>query len=112
MLAAAAAKAEDESGGFLAAIQDVPLMAELTEDRAAALDFDKPDGRLIEAYAYGAVSVEDASGFYLAVMPEFGWQIVEGLVFSREGEMLRIEFITEKRSLVVRFVLSPGSSQQ
>lgn len=87
-------------------------MAELTEDRALTLDFDKPDGRLIEAYAHGVVSTENATGFYLAVMPEFGWQTVEGLVFSREGEMLRIEFTPEERSLVVRFVLSPGSSQQ
>ncbi len=87
-------------------------MAELKENLAATLNFDKPGGRLIEAYAYGTVSAEDATDFYLAVMPEFGWQATEGLVFLREGEMLRIEFIPEERSLVVRFVLSPGSSQQ
>ena len=111
-LPTAAALAEDETGKFLAAIEDVPLMTELTEDRAATLDFDKPNGRLMEAYAYGDVSTENATDFYLTVMPEFGWQIVEGLVFLREGEMLRIEFIPEERSLVVRFILSPGSSQQ
>jgi len=87
-------------------------MAELREDVAATLYFDKPGGRLIQSYAYGAVSSDDATDFYLAVMPEFGWQIGEGLVFLREGEMLRIEFIPEERSLVVRFVLSPGPSQQ
>ncbi len=93
-------------------MEEVPLMSELSEDLTATLYFDKPGGRLIEAYAYGTVSPEDATKFYLAVMPEFGWQIVEGLVFLREGEMLRIEFIPEEQSLVVRFVLSPGSSQQ
>ena len=110
-LATAAALAEDGTGKFLAAIEDVPLMTELTEDRTATIDFDKPNGRLIETYAYGNVSKENATDFYLTVMPEFGWQIVEGLVFLREGEMLRIEFTPEERSLVVRFILSPGSSQ-
>ncbi|MBI05955.1 MAG: hypothetical protein CMM54_03130 [Rhodospirillaceae bacterium] len=108
IFAAGYAKAEDESGNFLAAIEEVPLMAELTEDLAATLYFDKPSGRLIEAYAYGKVSVENATNFYLTVMPEFGWQIEEGLVFLREGEMLLMEFIPEERSLVVRFILSPS----
>ena len=110
-LAATTASGEEESSGFLYAIEDVPLMAELTEDRAATVDFDKPDGRLIETYAYGAVDEAAATAFYRAVLPEFGWQDNGGLAFSREGEMLRIEFIPEERSLVVRFVLSPLSSQ-
>ena len=105
------AHAEEESAAFLTAIEEVPLMAGLTEERVAALDFDKPDGRLVETYAYGEVRAEDAAAFYTAVMPEFGWKNIEALVFSREGEMLRIELIAEERSLVVRFVLSPDSSQ-
>ena len=44
-------------------------------------------------------------------LPELGWHIIDGLVFSREGEMLRIDLIPEGRLLVVRFVLSPNSSQ-
>ncbi len=86
-------------------------MAGLTEEKTPALDFDKPDGRLVETYAYGEVMAEDAAAFYRAVLPEFGWHIIDGLVFSREGEMLRIDLIPEGRSLVVRFVLSPQSSQ-
>ena len=106
-----AARAGNEAAAFLAAIEDVPLMAGLAEERTAALDFDKPDGRLVEAYAYGEVRAEDAAAFYTVVMPEFGWRNIGGLVFSREGEMLRIDLIAEDRSLVVRFVLSPLSSQ-
>ncbi len=103
--------ADGERAVFLSAIEDVPLMAGLTEDRAAALEFDKPDGRLVEAYAYGDVRAEDAAEFYITVMPEFGWQIARDLVFSREGEMLRIYLSAEDRLLLVRFVLSPDSSQ-
>ena len=106
-----AALAADDPSAFLIAIEEVPLMAGLTEEKTPALDFDKPDGRLVETYAYGEVTVEHAAAFYRAVLPEFGWHIIDGLVFSREGEMLRIDFIPEGRSLVVRFVLSPNSSQ-
>ena len=77
--------ADDEQAVFLSAIEDVPLMAGLTEDRAAALEFDKPDGRLVEAYAYGEIGKQAASIFYTNVMPEFGWQIASDLVFSREA---------------------------
>jgi len=86
-------------------------MTGLTEEKTPALNFDKPDGRLVETYAYGKVTAEDAATFYRAVLPEFGWHITDGLVFSREGEMLRIDLIPEGRSLVIRFVLSPNSSQ-
>jgi len=92
------AQAGGETAEFLSAIEDVPLMAGLTEDTAATLDFDKPDGRLV---------VE----FYITVMPEFGWQLANDLVFSRDGEMLRIHLSAEDRLLLVRFVLSPHSSQ-
>jgi hypothetical protein len=104
-------EADGEAAAFLSALEDVPLMAGLTEDETAALEFDKPDGRLAEAYAYGEISREDAAAFYTAIMPEFGWRKIDGLVFSREGEMLRIFLIAEDRSLLVRFVLSPQPSQ-
>ena len=71
----------------------------------------KPDGRLVETYAYGEVGAQEATDFYRAVMPEFGWRNIDGLVFTREGEMLRIELIPEEHALVVRFVLSPKSLQ-
>jgi len=109
--APSAAFAADDNAAFLIAIEEVPLMAGLTEEQTPALDFDKPDGRLVETYAYGEVTAEDAAAFYRAVMPEFGWQNIDRLVFSREGEMLHIDLIPEERSLVVRFVLSPNSSQ-
>lgn len=109
--APSAAFAGGDGAAFLIAIEEVPLMAGLTEEQTPALDFDKPDGRLVETYAYGEVTAEDAAAFYHAVMPEFGWQNIDGLVFSREGEMLRIDLIPEEHSLVVRFVLSPSSSQ-
>ena len=96
---------------FLSAIEDVPLMAGLTEDEAAALDFDKPDGRLVEAYAYGDVTRQDAAEFYAAVMPEFGWRQIGEQIYSREGETLRIYLSAEEQSLLIRFVLSPNSSQ-
>ena len=109
--APSAAFAADDPAAFLIAIEEVPLMTGLTEEKTPALNFDKPDGRLVETYAYGKVTAEDAAAFYRAVLPEFGWHIIDRLVFLREAEMLRIDLIPEGRSLVIRFVLSPNSSQ-
>lgn len=103
--------ADGETAAFLSAIEDVPLMAGLTEDAASALNFDKPDGRLVEAYAYGEIALQEAAAFYRAIMPEFGWRQTDDLVFSREGEMLRIYLIAEECALLVRYVLSPKLSQ-
>ena len=103
--------AQDETASFLGVSEEVPLMAGRTEEETPARDFDKPDGRLVETYAYGEVGAQEATDFYRAVMPEFGWQNIDGLVFTREGEMLRIELIPEEHALVVRFVLSPRSLQ-
>jgi len=108
---APALRAEDRAAAFLVAIEEVPLMAGLTEEATPALDFDKPDGRLVETYAYGDVEADQTTEFYRAVMPEFGWQNIDRLVFLREGELLRIDLIREEHVLVVRFVLSPHSTQ-
>ena len=110
-LAISPALAGGEAAGFLSAIEDVPLMAGLTEDEAAALDFDKPDGRLVEAYAYGDIARQDSADFYAAVMPELGWRKIGEQIYSREGETLRIYLSAEEKLLLVRFVLSPNSAQ-
>ena len=45
-----------EGNAFVAGIEDLPLMGGLIEDVDAGLVFDKPEGRIVEAYATGEVS--------------------------------------------------------
>jgi hypothetical protein len=92
---------------FVIGIEDMPLMAGLIEDEEAGLIFDKPGGRLIEAYAFGRLGADEVSEFYRTTLPALGWRHVDNLAFLREGEMLRIHLIAGEDGLTVRFVLSP-----
>jgi hypothetical protein len=98
---------DDVENAFVIGIEDVPLMTGLIEDAEASLIFDKPDGRLIEAYAFGRLGADEVTDFYQTALPELGWQHVDNLAFLREGEMLRIHLIAGEDGLTVRFVLSP-----
>lgn len=93
--------------GFVTGVEDLPLMPGLVEDTEAALVFDEPGGRLVEAYAYGPLSADEVTAFYSAVLPELGWRPIGELAFLREGEMLRIGLVPGDEGLVVQFVLSP-----
>ena len=92
---------------FVAGVEDLPLMPGLTEDREAGLVFDKPDGRIVEAYAFGTLETSAVIGFYEAALLELGWASVGKLAFLREGEMLRIDLTQGDDGLVAHFVLSP-----
>lgn len=103
---------------YLADIADLPLAPGLTEQMDEALVFDKPDGRIIEATARGAVTRGSVTGFYRDVLPALGWRLAgqtEGgrsmeLMFDREDERITItaEDDPERDSLItVRFELSP-----
>ena len=96
---------------FLSDIEDVPLIEGLNEDKTLAFDFDKIDGRIVEAHAYGNLRVNEVSDFYSDILPELGWLIVNDLIFVRDGEILRIELSKEGKLLLARFVLTPEVSQ-
>jgi hypothetical protein len=108
LLAGAARAADDEPRqAFVGGLEDLPLMDGLAEDRAAALVFDKPDGRLVDAYAYGPVAAEAVAAFYRETLPQLGWRAVGPLVFEREGEQLSIETEANQGGVLVRFHLAP-----
>ncbi len=94
-------------GGFVSGVEDLPLMAGLTEDTGAGLVFDKPSGRIVEAFATGAVNRAAVIGFYAETLPQLGWQPAGDATFAREDEILRIEISGADGALTVRFSLSP-----
>lgn len=88
VMAAAPAHATD----FLKAIEDVPLVAGLTET-AEPVIFESDQGRVIRTQAEGQVGATRISEFYVASLPGLGWKRVEdgdALAFARENEVLRI----------------------
>ena len=109
LLAGADSRAED---GFLAVADDLPLMAGLIENVQAGLLYDKPSGRIVEAYASGALSAYDVVRFYASTMPELGWRrqgavATNDLQFEREGERLTIEVRELAGTVTVRYSLAP-----
>ncbi len=91
---------------FFAEIDDLPVMEGLTE-RPGGLVFDKPDGRLVEAYASGRLAPAAVAAFYRRTLPQLGWVRAGDLVFRRDGERLVIDFLPGDDDLSVRFMLAP-----
>lgn len=84
---------------FLRAIDDVPLVAGLTE-KPEPVVFESDQGRVVQTVAEGQVGATVISAFYVATLPSLGWKQAEGeagLAFARENERLTIH-IREPRS--------------
>lgn len=90
VVVAAPANAAD----FLKAIEDVPLIAGLTET-AEPVVFESDQGRVVKTNASGNADYGKVRDFYLAALPALGWKR-EGdgaggvLVFNREHERLTL----------------------
>ena len=107
MLFAPAPVARADADAFVAGIEDLPLMPGLAEVRDAGVVFDKPGGRIVEAYAEGAVRRAEVIGFYRQTLPQLGWQSAGDTAYRREGERLEIVILGDDGELVVRFTLQP-----
>lgn len=94
-------------GAFVTGAGDLPLMAGLVENPEAGLVFDKPEGRIVEAWAWGAVERSAVEAFYAETLPALGWTRGSALEFTREDEALRITITEEDGAVTVRFSLSP-----
>lgn len=103
----AVAPATAQDGGFVSEIPDLPLMPGLVELADAGVVFDKPSGRIVEAYAQGPVAPGEIFAFYRQSLPQLGWQPVGERGFAREGERLTIEVIDPEAPLTLRFSLRP-----
>ena len=92
---------------FVEGFEDLPLMPGLANVPDAGVGFDKPDGRIIVAYARGAVGRGTVVEFYRETLPQLGWAKDGPAEWLREGERLAIDFLGADGDLVVRYTLSP-----
>ena len=102
--------AQNAASGFVSAIDDLPLMPGLNEDADALVVFEAPSGRIVEAVATGAVSVERVVSFYAATLPALGWEPHSTGGYARETDILRIA--TERAEgggVIVRFSIVPSA---
>ena len=104
--------AASADASFLSALEDVPLMPGLTEDKAQGVVFDTPDGRIVESVAHGNVAVDRVKQFYAAVLPQLGWQSLNDMAgdmaYGREGEVLAMTVRPVQGGVIVRYAVSPA----
>ncbi len=103
----APAPTPEATGSFLAGLDDLPLTPGLREIKDAGVVFDKPEGRIVEAYAEGRLSVAKVRSFYAATLPQLGWRAEGAGRYRREGEVLSIGIRAAGKGLTVHFFLSP-----
>lgn len=94
---------------FFERLDDVPVMPALEPVDTAGIEFDAPSGRIVEAYAVGAVGRAAVIAFYRETLPQLGWRTGAGNAFRREDETLRIDFFGPDGELTVRFTVSPSA---
>ncbi len=92
---------------FVSGIADLPLMPGLEEIDGSAMVFSKPQGRIIEVMARGAVTRDAVRAFYDLTLPELGWRRQETGGWQRENELLRFDMRDNKNGLVIQFSLTP-----
>ncbi|HJM49982.1 MAG TPA: hypothetical protein QGF63_09040 [Alphaproteobacteria bacterium] len=95
---------------FFASLEDLPLMAGLSEVAELGLVYDKPEGRIVEAYARGRVAPARVLEFYAETLPQLGWTAQSKSQYRRESETLIIRFPQPAGDdgLLVRFSIAPG----
>ncbi len=96
-----------QDGGFVKEVADLPLMPGLSEVTEADVIFDKPDGRIVEAYAQGVVERAAVLQFYSETLPQLAWHEAGATEFQREGEKMSLDFLSGGGALSVRFTLTP-----
>ncbi len=100
-----------EEGAFVSGVEDLPLMPGLSELAEGRMVFDTPSGRIVESYASGEATRSQVLEFYAATLPQLGWRRDGPAAFSREGEILKLEFPSGGQGLTVLFSLSPSKAE-
>lgn len=103
---------QEAAASFMAGFEDLPLMDGLKQAEDAALSFDTPSGRIIEAYAESEkIGKRQIVDFYDKTLPQLGWKRSKASAktaspsYVREGEELTIS-IEAGAPVVVRFELT------
>ncbi len=73
---------------------DIPLPTGFQADIERSIFFDKPNGRILHAYAIGSLPGNEVSNFYKASLPSLGWTLrnnsPQAVQFERDGEVLTV----------------------
>ncbi len=93
---------------FFSSLNDVPLMQGMEEVESRAISFDKPGGRISEAYAviYDLKKI-DILYFYQQTLPQLGWGQVSASKFFRQNEVIEFSFENVDGRNIVKVMIGP-----
>ena len=103
-----------QASRFLSVMEEMPLMPGLVEVTDAAVTFDGPSGRIIEAFVAGSVEVNAIRAFYAATLPQLGWARQANGEYRRDAEILRLDVSPAPVGATgagAHFVLRPAKGQ-
>ncbi|PCJ99136.1 MAG: hypothetical protein COA45_06755 [Zetaproteobacteria bacterium] len=93
---------------FFSSLRDIPLMPGMEELEDQGVSFDKPGGRISEAFALlHGVARGDVLHFYDATLPQLGWGKVSEYRFFRQNEILDFSFEENGGQLIVKIMIKP-----
>ena len=93
--------------GFLSLIPDMPLPAQTNELTDSHMEFDAPNGRVIQISAESNLSQKAIEVFYVDTLPEFGWVMQSSDSYVREEEKLTFSYEETSDKVIILFELSP-----
>ena len=103
----AAVAQQTQGEAYVEGIPDLPLMPGLTAVPESGLVFDKPAGRIVQAFAEGSMTMQSVIAFYDKTLPQLGWQRDGAGAYLREGERLKLDLSQDARGVTVQFQLFP-----
>ncbi len=92
---------------FFTSVVDLPLIPEFVEVVDDSVVFDKPSGRIVETKAVGVISKEKAEDFYSQSLPQLGWESIGNNKYTREKELLELEFSSQVEKTIIHVTLKP-----
>lgn len=102
-----AADTAADTAAYIDKIADLPLMEGLREVPDAGVSFDKPSGRIVEAFAHGDTTAAAVRRFYERTLPQLGWAALGRDAYARESEKLTLDYLGRGGDLTVRFTIQP-----
>ncbi len=90
---------------------DLYLMDGMAEATDESLLFDKPEGRIVTAIAYGAVTRPAVLAFYQSLLPQLGWARSSFGHYKRDGEALSLS-VTNAENHLTRLEITIEPVQQ
>ena len=97
---------------FFDAVEDLPLDPGLVQTLDQDIFFESLRGRIVTVFAYGEDGVIVYREFYKKALPPLGWVLQADGTYSRDNEVLQIDFKVRDQRTDVRIRVVPMKAKK